>query len=54
MLEIDKLYKLIKKILSLKIPASLTINFDGTGGFKKEIKLGETAVERIFREEFHN
>jgi hypothetical protein len=37
----------IDKILELKLPMSLTINFDGNGGFKLESKLGEKALNEL-------
>jgi hypothetical protein len=39
-----ELEQLIQKILQLKTPLSLTINFDGNGNYKLESKLGHKAL----------
>ncbi len=44
----DYILQLIKKFLKLKIPASLTLHFDGSGNFKTEVKLGDKATKDIF------
>lgn len=40
---------LIQKIIKLRLPASLTLHFDGNGGFKTEVKLGDKAVKEVFQ-----
>lgn len=40
--------RLIQKFIKLRVPASLTLHFDGNGGFKTEVKLGDKAVKDIF------
>ena len=44
----DYILQLIKKFIKLKIPASLTLHFDGLGGIKTEVKLGDKAAKEIF------
>jgi hypothetical protein len=45
----NNLINLITKILQLKTPMSLTINFDGNGGYKLKSELGEKAINRLVK-----
>ncbi len=41
--------ELIEKILKKRITMSLTIHFDGLGGYKIESKLGDNATHELFK-----
>jgi len=43
----NKIITILKTILELKVPLSITINFDGQGGYKLESKLGEKAINKL-------
>lgn len=45
----QRLIKLIEKILSSRFPMSLTIHFDGLGGFKLESKMGDKATNEVIK-----
>ena len=45
----NKLIEIIAEIFKLKTPLSLTIHFDGQGGYKLESKLGDKAVKDLIR-----
>lgn len=40
---------LIEKILRMRLAMSLTIHFDGLGGFKLESKMGDRATEQVLK-----
>lgn len=46
---VNSLLLLIEKIIKLRLPMSLTIHFDGLGGFKLESKLGDKATNEVIR-----
>ena len=45
----NKLIEIIAEIFKLKTPLSLTIHFDGQGGYKLESKLGDKAVKELIK-----
>ena len=45
----NDLIKKIQDILKLKTPMSLTIHFDGHGGYKLESKLGDKATKEVIK-----
>lgn len=45
----ETLLLIIRKILNFKLKVGLTINFDGLGGFKIELKAGDEATASILK-----
>lgn len=46
----QNLIKLIERILHQRLKLSLTINFDGQGGFKLKTELGDEATYKLLTE----
>lgn len=45
----EGLFSIIKKIISLRLKVGLTINFDGQGGFKVKLEMGNEATITTFQ-----
>lgn len=45
----ESLFSIIKKIIGFRLKVGLTINFDGLGGFKIELKAGDEATASILK-----
>lgn len=49
-LNLQNLLKLIEKMINLRLKGSLTIHFDGLGGFKIKSEFGDESTYKLLRD----